>query len=59
MSEIVATRFPYRITAYDDDGGCLPVSEVYGVIEVLPSPTVIATFIQDNDVTDVTCFGWR
>ncbi|MGC6422934.1 MAG: hypothetical protein ACON43_09005 [Flavobacteriaceae bacterium] len=57
MSEVVATRFPYMVTAYDDDAGCTPVAQLMGVIEVLPSPTVIAQFIQDNDVTNVTCFG--
>ena len=57
MSEIVATRFPYEITAFDDDAGCTPVASLYGVIEILPAPTVMDQFIRDNDITDVTCHG--
>ena len=50
------TSYPYQITIYRP-GTCADPVSFTGIIQVAPNPQVDASFIQENDVTDVSCEG--
>ena len=51
------TTYFYTVIATDINGTCVFIDSFSGTLQVAPDIIVYEDYIQDNDVTDVTCTG--
>ena len=52
-----STTYFYTVIATDSNGTCVFIDSFSGTLQVAPDIIVYEDYIQDNDVTDVTCTG--